>query len=149
MKIKNMTQAQYGKARGVSQQYVSKLISKGIIKLEPDGRINPKKADKAIADNLDPSLSGKLKTKLGISDTTFSKTRLQKETLNVLLLKLEYEEKIGLLVSAEKVKRDAFAKGRTIRDALLLLPDRLGFLNHDQKELMRKEINQTLEVLSK
>jgi hypothetical protein len=53
------------------------------------------------------------------------------------------------LVNAETVKRDAFSKGRIIRDSLLSIPERLGFLSHDHKEALRKEINQTLEELSK
>jgi predicted transcriptional regulator len=85
---KTMTQSEYGRSVGVSQPYINKLIQKGIIRLEADGKIDPKKADQSIKENSDPSLSGKRKIKLKVDDTTYSKTRLQKETLNVLLLKL-------------------------------------------------------------
>lgn len=40
--------------------------------------------------------------------------------------RLDYEEQIGHLVSADRVRRDAFEVARIVRDAVLALPDRLS-----------------------
>jgi hypothetical protein len=42
---KGMTQKQYARHRGVTPQYVNKLVLQGKIELNRDGRIDPKKAD--------------------------------------------------------------------------------------------------------
>lgn len=49
-----MTQREYAAHRGVSQPAVSKALKSGRIKLEPDGKIDPAKADAAWARNTDP-----------------------------------------------------------------------------------------------
>lgn len=49
-----MTQREYAAHRGVSQPAVSKAIKTGRIQLEPDGRIDPVKADAAWKRNTDP-----------------------------------------------------------------------------------------------
>jgi hypothetical protein len=58
--------------------------------------------------------------------TSFTKSRALKEHYNANLARLEYEEKIGKLVSAEEVKNAAFKRARAVRDGLLALPDRLS-----------------------
>ncbi len=56
----------------------------------------------------------------------FSESRAIKEAYLARLAKLEYEERVGQLVSAEDVKEEAFKLARIVRDALLNIPERLS-----------------------
>lgn len=49
-----MTQAAYARRIGMSKQYVNKMVKRGVIILE-NRKVNPSQADKALAENKDPS----------------------------------------------------------------------------------------------
>lgn len=52
--------------------------------------------------------------------------RAKKESYQAELARLKYEEQAGLLVNAEAIREEAFKIARTVRDALLALPDRVS-----------------------
>jgi hypothetical protein len=57
---------------------------------------------------------------------TINQSRQYKEAYRARMARLDYEEKSGKLIDVEKVKAQAFNTGRSIRDALLNIPDRVA-----------------------
>lgn len=53
-------------------------------------------------------------------------SKAKREHYQAALAELAYEEKAGRLVSAEDVKREAFAVARTVREAILNIPERIA-----------------------
>ncbi|MEO7864101.1 MAG: hypothetical protein ABIU05_27440 [Nitrospirales bacterium] len=84
---------------------------------------------------------------------TLAAAQLRKESALADLREMEVRKKRGELIERVTVEQDAFRVGRTMRDALLGLPDRLsGVLasENDQRKvhaLLTKEIRQCLEAL--
>ena len=78
-----------------------------------------------------------------------------KETYQGALKKLDLEERTGQLISRAERDQQDFNTARTVRDALLNIPDRICSIlaaeTDDSKvsEFLTKEIRQALEVLSK
>ena len=60
------------------------------------------------------------------SPSTYQEARAIREALNARLTKLEYEEKLGELVHASRVKKEAYETGRTLRDRMLAVPGRVA-----------------------
>ena len=83
----------------------------------------------------------------------FHKSRAQRESHQAKLAELELKRRRGLLLDARKVRLEADAAGRSVRNAFLALPDRLASLlvgrsEEDILNELRKEIRATLETLS-
>lgn len=57
---------------------------------------------------------------------TANQSRAILEAYRARLAKLEYEEKSGKLVDAEKVKAEAYKLARTVRDSMFNIPDRVA-----------------------
>lgn len=57
---------------------------------------------------------------------TYNKARAIKEAYLARLTKLDLDQRSGLLVSAEGVKKEAFKIARQVRDGMLNLPDRIS-----------------------
>lgn len=57
---------------------------------------------------------------------SLNQSRQVHEAYKARLAKLEYEEKSGKLVEAERVKDEAFKIARTVRDVLMNIPDRVA-----------------------
>ena len=87
-------------------------------------------------------------------DGTLAAAQLRKETALADLREMEVRRKRGELVEKVKVEAEAFRCGRTVRDALMAVPDRLAAVlasETDQKKvhlMLTKEIRQALEALS-
>ena len=87
-------------------------------------------------------------------DKTLAAAQIRKENALAELRELELGRKKGELIERVKVEADAFRIGRTVRDALLALPDRLsGVLAAESSQqkihaLLTKEFRQCLEALS-
>jgi phage terminase Nu1 subunit (DNA packaging protein) len=70
------------------------------------------------------------------------------------LAQLDYDVKIGKLVSAEEVKNKVFQAARVTRDAILNIPDRItGELAaetdyHRVYDLLKRELQQALEEMT-
>lgn len=57
---------------------------------------------------------------------SYTKARTAREAYNAQLARLEYEERSGKLVNADEVKAEAFRLARTVRDAMMNIPDRVS-----------------------
>lgn len=84
----------------------------------------------------------------------FAKARLKNEIERGKILEARAKSEIGQLVSAEEVKKAAFAKARIVRDGILNVPDRvsalLATINDASQihEILTKELRNVLEELS-
>lgn len=65
---------------------------------------------------------------VAVKSPNINQSRAVKEAYAARLAKLDYEERIGKLVPAEQVKVDAFKVARSVRDALMNIPDRVSNL---------------------
>jgi excisionase family DNA binding protein len=72
--------------------------------------------------------AGRLPPPLSAGDEApdFMEARASKEDANAKLAHLELQERLGVLVPKSDVEKAAFAVARTLRDALLTLPDRMA-----------------------
>jgi hypothetical protein len=60
------------------------------------------------------------------SAVSYTKARTAREAYNAQLARLEYEERSGKLVNADEVRAEAFKLARTVRDAMMNIPDRIS-----------------------
>ncbi len=129
-----VNQAEYARRRGVSRQAVSKAIRSGRIKLVR-GKIDTTLADAQWRANTDPAPEfgvkdvdegPKAKEGLPPSSLSYTTSRAIREAYSARLTRLEYEEKVGELISADKVRLQAFNSARRARDLLLAIPDRVA-----------------------
>ncbi|MEA1938235.1 MAG: elements of external origin [Pseudomonadota bacterium] len=138
----------YARHRGVSHVAVMKAIKAGRISAEPDGSIDPAKADAAWQISTDPSKQrGKMKpvptaavTSVGetlksgghAAPTAGNMTFLQAKTANEVLKaqerKLKLERMRGDLIDRKKATALVFKLGRQERDAWLTWPARVAAL---------------------
>jgi len=127
-----MSQRQYAAHRGTSHSTVQRAISSGRITQLPDGRIDSDLADQQWRNNTTPyaPASGRRtdddEDGSGFSASQYTKARAVREHYQARLSKLEYEEKVGSLVSKAEVTAAAFNKFREFRDHLLNIPDRIA-----------------------
>ena len=106
---------------GGSRYGVQKALRDGRIVKEPDGTIDPDEADVEWDRNTNAAKqTGEPKP------ASYQEARAIKEALGARMARLEYEERLGQLVSAKEVRREAFRRGRTLRDRLMALPSRVG-----------------------
>jgi hypothetical protein len=91
----------------------------------------------------------------GTSDMTLARAQQIQAQYKAALLKLEFEERNGKLISLEQVETDFFNIGRRFRDAVLNIPDRVSAglaSDMDQHSIAMKlteELTQALEELSR
>lgn len=82
-------------------------------------------------------------------------SRAKREHYQAKLARIEYEQKAGRLVDAETVAKEAFELARTVRDAILAIPDRLAAILAAERterrthDLLTKELIQALSDLQK
>jgi len=120
-----VSQRAYARHRGVSLAAVQKAIKQGRIRTVAEGKIDVQQADRDWERN----------TSYGAAPATgdapaagpsYAQSRAVREVYTARLAKLEYEERIGKLLPADKVTIAAFTKGRTARDHMLLVADRIA-----------------------
>lgn len=104
--------------RGVSHTAVQKAVQSGRISTLPDGCIDPALADQEWDRN-----TAYPDGESGVSQ--YSKARAVFMHYKARLAKLEYEERVGMLVSKAEVQVAGFNTGRRIRDNMLNIPDRV------------------------
>ncbi len=169
-----MSPSEYAEHRGFSRQYMTTLLKKGKL----DGAwtmnhlgkksIDSVKADHILSKNREPQRAiGREKEEpqeppepiVGSSNRpgipNYTEQRSIREAYTARMSKIEYEEKIGKLVDAEKVKSDAFQLARIVRDGVLSVADRISpqlasmsdpFEVHS---LLTSELEKALEELSR
>jgi hypothetical protein len=133
-----LSMRQYAKHRGVSVEAVSKAVKTGRIKCERDSRgyaqIDPIVADREWDGNSDPnkvlaanqSKPDAPEDAAAAGGPSLHKSAAVLKAYQARLAKLEFDEKTGKVHDVEQCKRDAFKAGRSVRDALLGIPDRLS-----------------------
>ncbi|MDD3677458.1 elements of external origin [Thauera propionica] len=114
----------YAQHRGVSHEAVRKAIAAGRITLEPDGTIDPAKADaqwnqrtRATTANAAAQAAGE-----DVLSANYHKARTVREAYAAKLAKLEYEERLGKLINADEVQVTVFNLARRLRDRMQQIP---------------------------
>lgn len=142
-KTEGLSTTDFAKKIGVSRQRVIKAIedgvlSKSVIKIKHATRviyrIKEKEGLKEWADNIDPAkqrdtdkAAQTRELSQGGGDMSgFQKAKAAKEFYAAKLAQLEYEEKTGTVIPADKVRIETFKIGRLVRDALLSVPDKVA-----------------------
>ena len=141
----------YAQHRGVSHTAVAKAIKAGRISKEPDGTIDPAKADTQWERNTLPSQSldtraskltqkvatpavstpvssreaqASLETRAAAPD--YQTSRAIREAYAARLAKLEFEERTGKLLNADEVKVKHFNLARLLRDRIQQIPRKVA-----------------------
>lgn len=166
-----LTQTDYAARRGVSRQYISKLVKEGVLPLI-DGKVNPVQADAILEARREPSrqthqqrqeqqaaIAGEGGQRRTISNaelpTILLKTKIKAETEKAKLLEIKANVEAGKYVDIDDVRAAAFKQGRIVRDSILIIADRLApvlanMSNVDEiHKLLTEEHNKALEVISK
>ena len=119
--------ADYAKYRHISRQAVYKAIAEGRIQLV-EGRINRLVADREWAANSTPGAPGSPDPGAGeaAGGTSYNQARTAHQLYRAQLARLDYEERAGRLVDAEKVKQAAFEQGRRTKEKILAVPARVA-----------------------
>ncbi|ABK45319.1 conserved hypothetical protein [Magnetococcus marinus MC-1] len=147
---------QYAKLRGVSDAAVRKAIKAGRISKEPDGTVDPAKADAAWERNTNPAQQREPPASqvanpnanpgyappanppqrfasqtppsppLKQGAPDYQTSRAIREAYSARLVKLDFEERSEQLVSSDEVKVSAFNLARRVRDRLFTIPHRLS-----------------------
>jgi len=120
-----VSQRAYARHRGVSLAAVQKAIKLGRIRTTADGKIDVEQADRDWERNTNyggPVAAGDAI----VSGPSYAQSRAVREVYTARLAKLEYEERIGNLVPADQVTIAGFTKGRTVRDHMMIIPDRVA-----------------------
>lgn len=130
----------YAQHRGVSHEAVRKAIAAGRITLEPDGTIDPAKADAQwnqrtrVAQQPVSQATTKATTKAttanaaaqaageDVLSANYHKARTVREAYAAKLAKLEYEERLGKLINADEVQVTVFNLARRLRDRMQQIP---------------------------
>ena len=117
--------------RGVSHTAVANAVKGGRISAEPDGSIDPEKANVQWEQNSRPRVDNGGDTvdvspaaKSGAPD--YKVSRAIREAYAARLAKLEFEEKSGKLVNLDEVKIATFNMARQARDRLLQIPRKVA-----------------------
>ncbi len=134
----------YAKQRGVSLKAVQKAIQSGRIATTPGGKIDPARADAEWERNTAPRQASIASSSPPVRRSPapapempraevpgggaleYSRARAVRENYLARLAKIEYEERLGKLVSRDEMQVAAFNKFRTFRDGMLNIPDRVA-----------------------
>lgn len=139
----------YARMRGCSESAVRKAIASKRIKPEPDGSIDPERANKDWEQNtfagatLRPSPTkapppprSQPRTAMphvaSVDSATtdpvqsFLRARAVKETFNAKVAQMEYEERAGRLIQATRAAEYASTFSSIVKDHLMAMPDRLA-----------------------
>jgi len=158
-----ITRAQYARRRGWSRAYVTQLVQAGRVALDEAGLIDPEEADAALAAARDPAASGAAVRPVrrpppappeGRGGPTYMQARTMREAYQAKLAELDYQERAGRSVDRAAIEAEAMALGRELREALLVLPARLGPAlaeasdAHECEALLEAALLEALEVLA-
>jgi hypothetical protein len=139
-KSKLMSLRAYARHRGVNLSAVQKAIKTGRIAPDPKtGKLDPEICDLAWEQATDPSKQRKadqdpsdpkkrkvVPRKVIKNAERFAEARAGAEDYKAKLLQLKFEIQAKKLVDADVVKKRAFESARTLREALLNLPNQMA-----------------------
>lgn len=133
-----ITCAAFAEQRGVSGAAVTRAIKEGRLKKSvsytPGGRpqIDPELGHAEWDKNTRPDKRNNPNAKSVEVDeddnplASYAASRAKKEAYQAELARLEVQTRLGKLVDADEVKREAFNIARRVRDGLLNIPDRIS-----------------------
>ena len=142
----------YAKLVGASHTAVNNAIKQGLIKPLPDGSIDTEQADVAWRPRVQRNAVRVDPKSVGSPD--YYTARAIREHYLARLARIEFDEKVGKLVSRDEVQVAAFTKARTVRDNLLNIPDRLAAVLAAETDvdkvhkILTEEIRKALEDLA-
>ncbi|GHS91298.1 hypothetical protein AGMMS49949_01440 [Alphaproteobacteria bacterium] len=164
-----ISKAEFARNQGFSLPYVSYLINKGHV-IPVEGKVDTEQALAAMAairkpgralfrkgtpSSEAPQDKGQRKAASPTElSTALLKTRIKNEVERGKMLEIEAKVKTGQYVDAEIVEKQAFQVGRTVRDSLQNIPDRVASLlaslsdAHQIYDILTKEIRLALEGLA-
>jgi hypothetical protein len=135
--------ARFRRARGLpggSRWNVQKALRDGRIVKEPDGTIDPDRADR------DWLANTAVQKRREVAPASYQEARAIREALNARLAKLDYEERLRQLVPAAEVKQEAFEMARTFRDRMLAIPGRIAASLAAEDDVKRVEAKLAFEI---
>ena len=124
-----MTQAAYARHRGVSKSSVYAAVQSKRIHLQRDGLVDVAAADRDWKRNTDASKPKGKATNghaQGPSYGPYSKTRQERESIDVQVRRLELDERLGRVVSRDVYDRVNFDRIRRAQKALMAVANRIG-----------------------
>jgi hypothetical protein len=129
-----MSMREYARHRGVALSAVQKALKAGRIAKLANGKIDSDAADAGWKRNTKayaPAVTRRPPEPVEDDNATFgasqyTKARAVREHYQARLAKIDYEERIGKLVSKDEVQVAAFNKFRQFRDHVLNIPDRVA-----------------------
>lgn len=128
---------EYARHRGCALRAVQVAIQAGRITREPDGSIDPVKADREWAENTHNQRKPPHRPRATTphpshepspTSANFAQARAAKEVFEARIRKLELEERQGNLLQRRAVELEAFNRGQIFRDAMLNIPARIAGL---------------------
>jgi hypothetical protein len=155
-------QAEYARHRGGSEAYVSKLKDRGILIMRGTF-VDIAASDAVLDDNIQTELPppttttaqpDAIPTTARASGGDYARARTLEKVLRSRLLKIELDWAEGRVLDAESVRNMVANAGRTLRDGLLSIPDRLApvlaaEVDHAKVHaLLRAEIVRELNALA-
>jgi hypothetical protein len=118
---------EYGRHRGVSHVAVLKAVRTGRIRQTQDGLIDSDEADRDWAHNTHPAPRAPRAAPSGTKpEGGFGAARTVREHYEALLARLDYEEKMAKLVSADEVKIARFQTAQVFGEYMMRIPDHLA-----------------------
>ena len=178
-----ITKSEFARKINRSHQYVSALIKRGrVVLTKQDGRemVELEASLDKIAATADPAndpsktmprADGRTAQSVGMvlqgggpapdddgsgqhsSSSTYQKSRAVKESYTARLKKVEFEEKMGKVISKAGVEKAAFGVARILREKLKALPNRLApkvTVETDQKKnfiLLTNEVESVIKEI--
>ena len=141
-----ITKAAYARHRACSEAAVRKALTTGRISANPDGTIDPEKADHQWRERTDA-------TKVTRGRTTAAPAglmhwRVRRERALALAQERENHRIAGTLVERDAVARAIFDRVRIVRDRLLGIADRVDSDSKKCHDIVYEEIHATLTELS-
>ena len=147
----------YARHRGCSETAVRKALATGRIAKEPDGTIDPEKADAAWAANTSRSPSGRKVESASPSEaskakgngkvTELTRARLDKLEVDVEHTRVKVDRLKGQLLDRNRVVQEVFAYFRMERDAWLAWPARVSARLASRLGLEHQVVHTALEEL--
>lgn len=167
-KQKLMGLREYSRHRKVRLSTVQDAIAKGRISVVMERgkkKIDPAIADREFDQNTDPSKQNRkpdteprlpqkeIAEAPKSSKPTYQSARTMREAYSARLQKLEWETRSGEVIQVKSVRVQAFQLARTVRDAILNVPDRIAAILAAETDprivhdLLSKELNSALQEL--
>ena len=128
-----MSLRQYARHRGVALSAVQKAIQSNRVPTLADGRLESDVADAEWERNTTPYAPAVTRRTSeeeddagGFGVNQYTKARAVREHYLARIAKIDFEERVGKLVSKNEMQVSAFNKFRQFRDQLLNIPDRVA-----------------------